>query len=149
MRIREIDHVLLAMPPDKENEARAFYTGLLGIPEVPKPPSLAKRGGCWFVRDAVKIHLGVEVDFHPAHKAHPAFLVEDLAGLIALLGGAGYSPITDERMEGYNRIFVDDPFGNRLELMEPRHPDSGRDGRHQRRRSRRRHRAIRADHDLR
>jgi hypothetical protein len=81
MRIRGIEHVRLAMPPGKESEARSFYEGVLGIPEVPKPPNLAKRGGCWFVRDALKIHLGVENDFRPARKAHLALLVEDLPAL--------------------------------------------------------------------
>jgi catechol 2,3-dioxygenase-like lactoylglutathione lyase family enzyme len=76
MRIKEIDHVQLAMPSGREAEARAFYEGVLGIPEVSKPPNLAKRGGCWFVRDALKVHLGVENDFRPARKAHPALLVE-------------------------------------------------------------------------
>jgi len=119
VRIKEIDHVQLAMPPGKEAEARAFYTELLGIPEALKPPNLAKRGGCWFVRGALKVHLGVEDDFHPARKAHPAFLVEDLSGLKTLLAAAGYSSKTDEPLDGYDRIYVDDPFGNRIELMEP------------------------------
>ena len=70
MRIKAIEHVQLAMPPGKEAEARTFYEGVLGIPEVPKPPNLAKRGGCWFVRDALKIHLGVENEFRAARKAH-------------------------------------------------------------------------------
>jgi catechol 2,3-dioxygenase-like lactoylglutathione lyase family enzyme len=119
MRIMGIDHVQLAMPRGKEKEARAFYDGLLGIPEVQKPPNLAKRGGCWFVRDTLRIHLGVEDDFRPARKAHPAFLVEDLAGLRQRLEAAGFTPRTEEPLEGYNRIYVNDPFGNRIELLEP------------------------------
>ena len=119
MRIKEIEHVQLAMPPGKESEARTFYEGLLGIPEVPKPPNLAKRGGCWFVRDALKIHLGVEKDFRAARKAHPALLVEDLPALKTLIKAAGYSFNTDEPLEGYDRIYLNDPFGNRIELMEP------------------------------
>ena len=63
------------MPPGMERTAREFYEGLLGIPEVPKPPELAKRGGAWFERGALKIHLGVEADFRPAKKAHPGLLV--------------------------------------------------------------------------
>ena len=118
MRIKEIEHVQLAMPPGKETEARTFYEGILGIPEVPKPPNLAKRGGCWFVRDAVKIHLGVEKDFRAARKAHPALLVEDPT-LKTRTSAAGYSFNTDEPLEGYDRIYVNDPFGNRIELMEP------------------------------
>jgi catechol 2,3-dioxygenase-like lactoylglutathione lyase family enzyme len=119
MRIKEIEHVQLAMPPGKESEARTFYEGVLGIPEVPKPPNLAKHGGCWFVRDALKIHLGVEIDFRAARKAHPALLVEDLPALKTLLKVAGYSLNTAEPLEGYDRIYVNDPFGNRIELMEP------------------------------
>ncbi len=119
MRIKQIDHVQLAMPPGKEAEARAFYEGVLGIPEVPKPPNLARRGGCWFVQGALKVHLGVEEDFRPARKAHPAFLVRDLPGLKTLIETAGYAVRTDETLEGYDRIYVHDPFGNRLELMEP------------------------------
>ena len=119
MRIKEIDHVQLAMPPGKESEARNFYEGVLGIPEVPKPANLAKRGGCWFVRDSLKIHLGVEHDFHAARKAHPALLVEGLPALKALIKAAGYRFSTDEPLAGYDRIYVNDPFGNRIELMEP------------------------------
>ena len=119
MRVASIDHVQLAMPQGREAEARAFYSGILGIPEVEKPLNLAKRGGCWFECGPVRIHLGVEKDFRAAKKAHPALLVEDLPALIALLRNAGHACRTDEPLEGYNRIYVDDPFGNRIELMEP------------------------------
>jgi catechol 2,3-dioxygenase-like lactoylglutathione lyase family enzyme len=119
MRIREIEHVQLAMPPGKESEARSFYESVLGIPEVSKPANLAKRGGCWFVRDALKIHLGVANDFRAARKAHPAFLVEDLPALKALIKAAGYGFEAAEPLAGYDRIYVNDPFGNRIELMEP------------------------------
>ena len=71
MSIRAIDHVQLAMPAGREDDARAFYAGLLGLSEVPKPPHLAARGGCWFETRDVKIHLGVDPDFRPARKAHP------------------------------------------------------------------------------
>ena len=118
MRITEIDHVQLAMPAGREAEARAFYDGVLGIPEAPKPANLAKRGGCWFVRGGLKIHLGVEADFRPAKKAHPALLVDDLAALRVVLEAAGVRIATDEPLEGYDRVYVDDPFGNRIELME-------------------------------
>jgi hypothetical protein len=79
MPILSLDHVQLAMPPGREDEARAFYEKVLQIPEAPKPPHLAKRGGCWFERGSLKIHLGVELDFRPAKKAYPAFIVGDLA----------------------------------------------------------------------
>lgn len=119
MRIVALDHVQLAMPPGREDEARAFYSGLLGISEQPKPPHLARRGGCWFERGALKLHLGVEKDFVPARKAHPALIVEDLPMLIAALKSAGHRVVEDESLEGYHRVYVDDPFGNRIELMEP------------------------------
>jgi catechol 2,3-dioxygenase-like lactoylglutathione lyase family enzyme len=118
MRIKALDHVQLAMPAGKEEEARAFYGKVLDIPEIAKPANLAKRGGCWFERGELKIHLGVEADFRPARKAHPAFLVEDLATLRSKIADAGYAVKTDEPLEGYDRIYVDDPFGNRIELME-------------------------------
>jgi catechol 2,3-dioxygenase-like lactoylglutathione lyase family enzyme len=107
------------MPPGGEARAREFYQGVLGIPEVPKPPDMAKRGGCWFEKGELKVHLGVEPEFRPARKAHPAFIVSDLTALVALFRSAG-SPVTEDRsLEGYYRIFVQDPFGNRIELMEP------------------------------
>jgi catechol 2,3-dioxygenase-like lactoylglutathione lyase family enzyme len=120
MRVRSIDHVQLAMPAGEEERARAFYTGTLGLPEVPKPPHLAARGGCWFESDTVKIHLGVDREFRPARKAHPALLVEGLPKLIERLRAGGYALVDDDPLEGYDRIYVDDPFGNRLELMELR-----------------------------
>lgn len=118
MRVRRLDHVLLAMPAGRESEARQFYHGLLGIPEVTKPSNLAARGGCWFEDGELKLHLGVEKNFAPARKAHPAFLVDDLAALTAKLSKAGCSILHDQPLQGYERIFVDDPFGNRIELME-------------------------------
>ena len=118
MRVLAIDHVQLAMPEGGEAAARAFYTGLLGIAETPKPAHLAKRGGCWFEAGALKVHLGVEKSFQPARKAHPAFIVENLPALKSKLAAAGFTPREDEPLEGYDRCYVDDPFGNRLELME-------------------------------
>ena len=122
MSIVGIEHVQLAMPPGCEVDAQAFYEGLLGLPRVPKPAHLEVRGGCWFESDsgtsAVKIHLGVEDPFRPARKAHPALLVHDLAALVERLRAAGVT-VRDEPLEGYDRVYVDDPFGNRLELLEP------------------------------
>jgi|GEM_PF-402137 catechol 2,3-dioxygenase-like lactoylglutathione lyase family enzyme len=118
MPIIRLEHVQLAMPPGGENRAREFYSVALGIPELPKPPNLAKRGGCWFERGDLKIHLGVEADFRPALKAHPAFLVADLHALIEKVKSLGHAIREDEPLEGYRRVYVDDPFGNRVELME-------------------------------
>src|SRR4051794_8616497 len=118
MTILALNHVQLAMPPGGEHEARLFYAGLLGLSEVPKPANLAGRGGLWFERGEVRVHLGVETDFRPARKAHPAFLVDDLSGLIKSLGSAGVAPTRDEPLEGFERVYISDPFGNRIELMQ-------------------------------
>jgi catechol 2,3-dioxygenase-like lactoylglutathione lyase family enzyme len=107
------------MPAGAEELARKFYAGMLGIAETPKPPHLAKRGGCWFERGDLKLHLGVEADFRPARKAHVALLVTGLTELQEKLRAAGFAPKDDEPLEGFRRIYVDDPFGNRIELMEP------------------------------
>ncbi|MDE3085264.1 MAG: VOC family protein [Acidobacteriota bacterium] len=119
MPVEGIDHVQLAMPPGGEDEARRFYTTVLGLPEVPKPPHLAARGGCWFEGPGVKVHLGVEDPFRPARKAHPALLVRGLGPLVDALRRAGVAVRDDEPLEGYDRVYVDDPFGNRIELLEP------------------------------
>jgi hypothetical protein len=89
MHVERLDHIQLAMPAGGEDAARAFYADLLGIPEVPKPKDLAKRGGCWFERGSLKLHLGVEQDFRPAKKAHPALIVSDLPTLIKRLTDGG------------------------------------------------------------
>ena len=119
MRVVRLDHVQLAMPPGREAEAVAFYEGLLGIPHVPKPPHLAARGGCWFERGDLKVHIGVEDGFRPATKAHPAFVVEHVRDLARALAAGGRRVVDDEPLAGYDRVYVDDPFGNRIELMEP------------------------------
>ena len=118
-RVESIDHVQLAMPPGGEEAARRFYGQLLGIPETPKPPHLATRGGCWFERGGLKVHLGVEADFTPARKAHPALAVSGLRDLVAHLAANGVAIRDDEPLPGFDRVYVDDPFGNRIELLEP------------------------------
>lgn len=119
MRVYAIDHVQLAMPRGLEDQARSFYGDVLGLAEVAKPPALARRGGVWFTGGGVHIHLGVEHDFRPARKAHPALLVEGLAELVGLCESAGYEVTQDANLPGYDRVYVTDPFGNRVELMEP------------------------------
>lgn len=111
------------MPPGEEDAAVSFYQGLLGVPRVPKPPNLAVRGGVWFETENVRIHLGVEVDFRPARKAHPAFVVEELGALVERLSEHGVSAEADEPLEGFVRVYATDPFGNRIELLEPRAGD--------------------------
>ena len=116
-RLLALDHVQLAMPPGGEDRARAFYGGLLGLEERVKPPVLAARGGCWFSNGDVQIHLGVEEGFRAARKAHPALRVWDLDALVAGIDRAGRSVRWDDELPGVRRCYVDDPFGNRLELM--------------------------------
>lgn len=118
MTIIGIDHVQLAMPAGQEEQARGFYRDVLGLPETPKPPELAKRGGCWFETDSVKIHLGVDKDFRPATKAHPGLLVSDLQRIVERCRHGGFEIVNDSPLEGYQRVYVNDPFGNRLELMQ-------------------------------
>ena len=119
MPLLTIDHVLLAMPAGAEDKARAFYTGVLQLDELTKPPGLALRGGAWFSNGQVTIHLGVEKDFRAARKAHPALIVQDLPGFVTRAKAQGAEiAYDDEPIEGYDRLFVYDPFGNRLELME-------------------------------
>ena len=113
-----LDHVQIAMPIGAEEVARSFYAGILGLVEEQKPPNLAVRGGVWFRGGALRLHLGVETDFRPARKAHPAMLVRGLSEVAARCRAAGFPPVTDEPLAGFHRVYVFDPFGNRIELLE-------------------------------
>jgi catechol 2,3-dioxygenase-like lactoylglutathione lyase family enzyme len=115
--ILAIDHVQLAAPPGCEERARAFYAGALGLTEVPKPAEIAARGGCWFESGAVHVHVGVEAEFRPARKAHVGFRVADLDALVARCRTLGFAPTEIETRGGERRSYVDDPFGNRIELI--------------------------------
>jgi catechol 2,3-dioxygenase-like lactoylglutathione lyase family enzyme len=115
--IVRLDHVQLAMPAGREADAEAFYSGLLGLRRLPKPPSLAARGGCWFGGGPVSLHLGVEDDFRPARKAHPALVVRDLPALQAALVAAGVEVRPNPDGGPAGGAYVDDPFGNRIELI--------------------------------
>ena len=119
MVVKAIHHVQLAMPPGREDEARAFYVGVLGFSEVPKPSNLVTRGGLWLTSGDADVHLGVEQDFRPAKKAHPALLVDDLDSIRRLCEASGSMLTIDEPLEGYDRAYVADPFGNRIELLQP------------------------------
>jgi catechol 2,3-dioxygenase-like lactoylglutathione lyase family enzyme len=123
MTILRFNHVQLAMPRGLEDQARRFYGDVLGLREIPKPGSLQARGGAWFDLGGAQLHLGVEAEFRPAKKAHVALDVDDLDALAVRCRAAGYEPRTDADIPGIRRFFVDDPFGNRLELVESR--DSG------------------------
>jgi catechol 2,3-dioxygenase-like lactoylglutathione lyase family enzyme len=113
--ITGLHHVLLAAPAGSEPALRAFYGELLGMTEVAKPSGLAGRGGAWFRSGAAELHLGIEADFRPARKAHPGLLVDDLDALVHRLGAARW----DAEFPGYRRCYVEDPCGNRLELLSP------------------------------
>lgn len=118
MELVRLDHVQLAMPKGGEDLARRFYCDILGLDEAHKPENLARRGGCWFTRGDIHVHLGVQSDFRPATKAHPAFVVSNLAALRARLDDAGFRCLDDEPLDGFRRTYTSDPFGNRIELME-------------------------------
>ncbi len=115
--IVRLDHVQLAMPAGREAEAEAFYSGLLGLRRLPKPESLVARGGCWFGGGSVSLHLGVEEGFRPARKAHPALVVRDLPALEAALEAAGVEVRPNSELAPGGGAYVDDPFGNRIELI--------------------------------
>lgn len=115
--ILALHHVQLAMPPGREDDAQAFYEGVLGLPRVTKPEPLARRGGCWFAHGPVSLHLGAEAEFAPARKAHPAFVVADLDGLAETVTAAGHPVRWDDQLPGVRRFYTDDPFGNRIELI--------------------------------
>ncbi|SRR5690625_3461069 len=117
-QFKRIDHVQLAAPKGSEEEAREFFSGKLGFKEIEKPEVLKKRGGAWFQSGDVYIHIGIEEPFSPAKKAHPAFEVEGLNDLMKHLDEVNVQYIKDDLLPGANRIYVHDPFGNRLELLE-------------------------------
>lgn len=120
MRLVAIDHVQLAMPEgsDAVASAQTFYGDLLGLTRVPKPEALAVRGGCWFRSDAVQVHLGVEEPFRPARKAHPAFVVDGFDDLLTAMRRHGVDVREADGVPGVRRVHVDDPFGNRIELVD-------------------------------
>lgn len=114
----KIDHVQLAMPEGGEQLARAFYRDVLDMPEIPKPAPLAVNGGVWFRAGSAELHLGIEHDFRPAKKAHPAVRVPDLDGVAVRCTAAGHTVDWDDRYPGVRRLYVHDPFGNRIEVMQ-------------------------------
>jgi catechol 2,3-dioxygenase-like lactoylglutathione lyase family enzyme len=118
MRIVGLDHVQLIMPPGREQEARRFYAGLLGMTEVAKPEPLASRGGCWFECRGTVVHVGAEEEFAPARRAHPAFCVTDLEACRHVLQQAGAPVVDDASLAGVRRFYTADPFGNRIELIQ-------------------------------
>jgi catechol 2,3-dioxygenase-like lactoylglutathione lyase family enzyme len=118
MAILRIDHVQIAIPPGADDIARRFYGEVLGLAEIPKPAALTRRGGAWFALGEAQLHLGVAADFRPAKRAHVALEVDDLDRIAARCQTAGHEPRSDGAVPGRRRLFVDDPFGNRIEIIE-------------------------------
>jgi catechol 2,3-dioxygenase-like lactoylglutathione lyase family enzyme len=116
-RIAALDHIQIAAPAGCESAAREFYGSLLGMREIEKPAPLRSRGGCWFECGAQQLHIGVEADFRPARKAHPAFIATDLEELREALQAGGVKIVDDTSIPGTRRFFADDPWGNRLEFI--------------------------------
>jgi len=114
-----LHHAQLSIPPGAEDQVRGFYRDILGLTELTKPPVLAARGGCWFRGGGVELHLGVEADYVPARKAHPALLVSDLDALAEHLEKNGVQPEWDDNFPGHRRFYAHDPVGNRLEFLQP------------------------------
>ena len=118
MPILGLDHIQLAIPVGGEKRARDFYVGILGFTEVAKPAAMAGRKSMWFAAGPVNLHLGIEEEFHPARRAHPALVVDDLEGIVAACSRANLQTKPDVSVNGFRRVHVFDPFGNRLELMQ-------------------------------
>ncbi|MFI5531737.1 glyoxalase [Kitasatospora sp. NPDC051853] len=114
-----LHHVQLDVPKGSEETCRAFWSGVLGLAELPKPPVLAARGGCWFGGGGVEVHLGVVGEHQASPKAHPGFLMTGLDDLAARLAEHGHPVTWDDNFPGYRRFHSADPFGNRLEFLEP------------------------------
>jgi catechol 2,3-dioxygenase-like lactoylglutathione lyase family enzyme len=117
-RVARIDHIQIAAPEGCESAARDFYGAILGLKEIEKPPLLRARGGCWFECGSQQLHIGVERDFWPARKAHPAFAVMDLDELRKTLAERGMAIVEDDSLPGTRRFYAEDPWGNRLEFVE-------------------------------
>ncbi|MGD9846017.1 MAG: VOC family protein [Variibacter sp.] len=124
--ILDLDHVQVAVPPGTEEACRAFYVTLLGMPEIVKPQALAARGGVWVQAGKRQLHLGVEKEFQPARKAHPAFAVSEIDDLAERVARDGRDVVWDnETIPGLRRFHTHDPFGNRLEFVESQDVSNG------------------------
>lgn len=117
-----LHHVQVAAPPGCEDAARTFYGGLLGLPEIAKPPLLEGRGGCWFGAGALELHIGVADQFTPATKAHPALLAGSARALEEFAESLARSGVMvrwadDAEIPGQRRFHISDPWGNRVEVI--------------------------------
>ncbi|MGF2615735.1 glyoxalase [Rossellomorea vietnamensis] len=113
-----LDHVQLTAPKGSEEKARKFYGEVLGLKEMVKPEKLKSSGGCWFICGSQELHIGVEAEFTPAVKAHPGIVVKNIEAVVSRLEESGYQVKEDTRIADRKRIFVNDPFGNRVEFLE-------------------------------
>lgn len=113
-----LDHVQLAFPAGAEDDADAFYVGVLGFSVLPKPPALAARGGRWYQSGSMQLHLGAERDFRASAKAHVALRTTGYDALRARLAAHGARVEDDDEIENVTRFYTWDPFGNRLEVIE-------------------------------
>jgi catechol 2,3-dioxygenase-like lactoylglutathione lyase family enzyme len=119
LKIVGFHHIQMAAPPNSEEQARGFFGGLLGMTEITKPPHLTRRGGVWFQCGELELHIGIEADFRAAMKAHPALQVADLQSLKEEFQAYGVKVWEDEPLPGFQRFYANDPFGNRMEFLEP------------------------------
>ncbi|MBC3843796.1 glyoxalase [Streptacidiphilus sp. 4-A2] len=117
-----LDHVQLAAPPGSEEQLRGYYAGILGMTEIPKPPVLAARGGCWFGTGPVQLHIGIEEPFTPARKAHPALRIQGIRAYAERIAALGATVTWDGDLPGHDRFYSYDPVGNRIEFLEPHAP---------------------------
>ena len=116
--VARVDHLQIAAPEGCESAARDFYGSILGMKEIEKPPALRARGGCWFQCGPQQVHIGVERNFHPAKKAHPAFAVLRLDELREMLKSKRVPIVEDDNLPGTRRFYTEDPWGNRIEFVE-------------------------------
>ncbi|MCB9893688.1 MAG: VOC family protein [Planctomycetes bacterium] len=118
MKITGVDHVQIAVPPELEEAALAFYVGVLGLKRLPKPEGTGDTRGAWLGAGNLQVHIGIQQDFTPAKKAHVGFLVDDLAATEAALNAAGAPIKAASDLCGLKRLFTEDPAGNRLEFLQ-------------------------------
>jgi catechol 2,3-dioxygenase-like lactoylglutathione lyase family enzyme len=123
MNVLTVNHVQITIPPNAENEARAFYCGLLGFREVPKPAVLEPRGGFWMDVGGFPVHIGTEErNGAAATKAHVAYEVDDLDGWRSHLATQNVKVTDGIQIPGFLRFEFRDPLGNRIEFLQSTSP---------------------------
>ncbi|TND06545.1 MAG: glyoxalase/bleomycin resistance protein/dioxygenase [Bacteroidetes bacterium] len=117
IHFKRLDHIQLCIPTGKENEARHFYTHVIGLTEIPKPEALVPNGGLWYRVADIQLHIGTENEVNKS-KRHPAFEVTDIRAARALLEKHGVKIKEEVQVPGQVRFSFFDPFGNRIELLQ-------------------------------